>query len=124
MATLHYRMNPLGSNLWWAWDIIALIITFVVIQALVLVNGRLQKRELLLTYITRKIIHIFAAPLFAVCWLLYSGSGAMAGKLAALQPAHEAVDHGLRVHVLTMMKKGRLLAALSEKKGAGTMIVP
>lgn len=73
---MHYSMNPLGANLWWLWDIIALIITFVVIQALVLVNGQLQKRELLPTYITRKIIHIFAAPLFVLCWQLYSGSGA------------------------------------------------
>jgi dolichol kinase len=68
-------MNPLGANLWWVWDIIALIITFMAVQALVLVNGFLQKRELLPTYVTRKIIHIFAAPLFLVCWQLYSGSG-------------------------------------------------
>ncbi|MFL7840510.1 MAG: diacylglycerol/polyprenol kinase family protein [Candidatus Promineifilaceae bacterium] len=73
---MHFSMNPLGANLWWVWDIIALLITFVVIQSLVLVNGQLQKRELLPTYITRKIIHIFAAPLFVLCWLLYSGSGA------------------------------------------------
>lgn len=73
---MHYSMNPLGANLWWVWDIIALVITFIVIQALVLINGQFQKRELLPTYITRKIIHIFAAPLFVVCWLLYSGSGA------------------------------------------------
>jgi dolichol kinase len=73
---MHYSMNPLGAGLWWVWDIIALIITFVVIQALVLINGQFQKRELLPTYITRKIIHIFAAPLFVVCWQLYSGSGA------------------------------------------------
>jgi len=73
---MHYSMNPLGPNLWWVWDIIALIITFIVIQALVLVNGQLQKRELLPTYITRKVIHIFAAPLYVLCWQLYSGSGA------------------------------------------------
>ena len=71
-----YSMNPLSPNLWWAWDIIALLITFAVIQALVLINGVFQKRELLPTYITRKIIHIFAAPLFLVCWLLYSDNGA------------------------------------------------
>lgn len=72
---MHHSMNSLGANLWWVWDIIALVITFVVIQALVLVNGFLQKRELLPTHITLKIIHIFAAPLFVLCWLLYSGSG-------------------------------------------------
>jgi phytol kinase len=73
---MSYSINPLGANLWWVWDIIALIITFIVIQTLVLVNGQFQKRELLPTYITRKIIHIFAAPFFLVCWLLYSGSDA------------------------------------------------
>ena len=67
-------INPLADNLAWVWDVIALIITFGVIQALVLVNGVLQKRELLPNYITRKIIHIFAAALYLVCWLLFSGS--------------------------------------------------
>ena len=67
-------INPLADNLAWVWDVIALIITFGVIQALVLVNGVLQKRELLPSFITRKIIHIFAAALYLVCWLLFSGS--------------------------------------------------
>ena len=57
-------INPLPDNLAWVRDVIALIITFGVIQALVLVNGVLQKRELLPSYITRKIIHIFAASLY------------------------------------------------------------
>ena len=68
-------INPLPDNLAWVWDIIALIITFGVIQALVLVNGALQKRELLPSFITRKIIHILAGPLYVICWLLFSGSG-------------------------------------------------
>lgn len=67
-------MNPLGGELAWLWDGIALLITFAAIQSLVLVNGTIQKREILPTYITRKIIHIFAAPLFVACWLLYSNS--------------------------------------------------
>jgi dolichol kinase len=58
----------------WVTDLVALLITFVAIQALVMINGALQKRELLPTYITRKIIHIFAAPIFVLCWMLYSGS--------------------------------------------------
>ena len=60
----------------WLQDALALILTVIAIQALVLVNGILQKRELLPTYITRKIIHIFAAPLFVSCWMLYSGAPA------------------------------------------------
>ena len=62
------HLNP------WLQDALALVLTVVAIQALVLVNGVLQKKNLLPTYITRKIIHIFAAPIFVLCWLLYSGA--------------------------------------------------
>ncbi len=61
----------------WVTDLVALLITFAVIQALVLANGALQKRELLPTYITRKIIHIFAAPIFVLCWMLFSGAASI-----------------------------------------------
>jgi dolichol kinase len=57
-----------------------------VIQALVLVNGALQKRAILPTYITRKIIHLLAAPLFVVCWLLYAGSGGSSRYFALVVP--------------------------------------
>ncbi|MEZ4831329.1 MAG: hypothetical protein R2873_04865 [Caldilineaceae bacterium] len=80
---MHLTLNPLGDNLSWLWDVIALVITFGVIQALVIVNGVLQKRELLPTYITRKIIHIFAATLFVICWLLFSGSDGVTRYIAA-----------------------------------------
>jgi len=73
------HLNP------WLQDALALVLTVVAIQALVLVNGFLQKRELLPTYITRKIIHIFAAPIFVLCWLLYSGAPA-SRFFAALVP--------------------------------------
>ena len=69
----------------WVTDLVALLITFVAIQALVMINGALQKRELLPTYITRKIIHIFAAPIFVLCWMLYSGS-ASSRLFAAVVP--------------------------------------
>ena len=72
---MHAILNPFGPNLAWLWDLIALLITFAVIQVLVIVNGILQKRNLLPTFITRKIIHIFAATLYVICWLLFSGSG-------------------------------------------------
>lgn len=87
---MYYTFNPLSENLAWAWDIVALILTFIVIQTLVLVNGFLQKRELLPTYITRKIIHIFAAPLYLVCWLLFSGGGASRYLAAAVPLAFVA----------------------------------
>ncbi|MFX1318357.1 MAG: diacylglycerol/polyprenol kinase family protein [Promethearchaeota archaeon] len=57
----------------WAWDIIALVITFLVILILIRVNDILRKREIIPIYISRKVIHIFAAPIFLVCWLLFSG---------------------------------------------------
>ncbi len=64
------HLNP------WLQDVLALVLTVVAIQALVLVNGVLQKKNLLPTYITRKIIHIFAAPIFVLCWMLYAGAPA------------------------------------------------
>lgn len=95
-----YSMNPLGDQWALLWDLIALVITFLAIQALVIVNGILQKRALLPTFITRKIIHLFAATLFVVCWLLYSGS-ASSRYLAMLVPLafilqFTAIGFGLR----------------------------
>lgn len=69
-----YSLNPLGTQLALRWDIIALVVTFLAIQALVMVNGVLQARALLPTFVTRKIIHLFAATIFVICWLLYSGA--------------------------------------------------
>jgi len=57
----------------WAWDIIALVITFLAILVLIRVNDILRKREIIPIYVSRKVIHIFAAPVFLVCWLLFSG---------------------------------------------------
>lgn len=51
-------------------------------------------------------------------------SGAMAGKLTAVQPARDAIASGLRVHVLSMTSKGNLLKMLNSEQASGTMIVP
>lgn len=59
----------------WIWDIIALIITFVLILVLIRVNDILRKREAVPIYVSRKVIHTFAGPVFLVCWLLFSGDG-------------------------------------------------
>jgi dolichol kinase len=59
----------------WMWDIIALIITFFLILMLIRINDILRKRELVPIYVSRKVIHTFAGPLFLVCWLLFSGDG-------------------------------------------------
>jgi dolichol kinase len=65
--------NPLGPNLVVIWDIIAMVISFVAVLLVVVINGSIQKSGKLSTNVTRKIVHIFAAPVFLVTWLLYSG---------------------------------------------------
>lgn len=53
-------------------DIIAVVITFILIQAFILFNDWLKKNEIVSTTVTRKMIHIWAAPIYTICWLLYS----------------------------------------------------
>jgi phytol kinase len=65
--------NPLSSDLAWVWDIIALVISFIAVMAVVQINGILQKRNLLPTIVTRKLVHILVAPVFILTWPLYSG---------------------------------------------------
>lgn len=65
--------NPLSSDLAVVWDIVALIISFVAVMAVVQINGVLQKKEMLTTVVTRKLVHIFVGPVFLVTWMLYSG---------------------------------------------------
>ncbi len=57
----------------WAWDIFALLLTFLAILILIRINDMLRKREIIPIFVSRKVIHIFAAPIFLVCWLLFSG---------------------------------------------------
>lgn len=64
--------NPLPG--WgWAWDIVAFIISFIVILMLVQINARIEKSGALSTTVTRKVIHTFAAPLWVLTWMLFSG---------------------------------------------------
>lgn len=50
-------------------------------------------------------------------------SGAMAGKLDAVQPAVEAIEGGMQVHVLSMLQAGNLRDLLSGQ-AVGTQLVP
>ena len=50
-------------------------------------------------------------------------SGAMEGKLAAIQPARDAIAAGLRVYVISMRNEGNLLALLNGERGIGTQVV-
>ncbi|MFW9986239.1 MAG: hypothetical protein ACFFDJ_06730, partial [Candidatus Odinarchaeota archaeon] len=81
-------VNPLiGFNVPnWAWDIIALILTFLFILILIRINDMLRKREIIPIFISRKVIHIFAGPIFLVCWLLFA-SDALSRYFAAVVPA-------------------------------------
>ena len=67
-------LNPFSENLAWLWDIIALVISLTCVMMVVQINGKIQKSGKLPTYVTRKIVHILAAPVFLLTWLLFSGS--------------------------------------------------
>ena len=76
--------NPLPG--WgWAWDIVAFIISFIVILMLVQVNARIEKSGTLSTTVTRKVIHTFAGPLWVLTWMLFSG-GMFSRWLAIIVP--------------------------------------
>lgn len=66
--------NPLGTGLEIVWDLIAMVISIVAVMMVVQINGAIQKSGKLSSDITRKIVHIFAAPVFLVTWILYSGT--------------------------------------------------
>ncbi len=65
--------NPLGPDLQLIWDIIAFFISFFLVLLVVMINGAIEKSGKVSADVTRKIVHIFAAPVFLVSWLLYSG---------------------------------------------------
>ena len=66
--------NPLSSDLAAVWDLIALLISFLAVMAVVQINGVLQKKEILPTVVTRKLVHLLVGPVFLATWLLYSGA--------------------------------------------------
>ncbi|MCK4384211.1 MAG: hypothetical protein KAW66_13010, partial [Candidatus Lokiarchaeota archaeon] len=64
--------NPIGNDLVFVWDIIATVISIVILLALVQINALMQKKGVS-QIITRKFVHIFAGPIFVVTWMLFSG---------------------------------------------------
>lgn len=66
--------NPLGDGLSVVWDLIAVFISLVLVQLVVIVNAKIQKSGKLDQVITRKIVHIFAGPVFCISWMLFSGT--------------------------------------------------
>jgi len=65
--------NPFGSNLVFVWDLIATVISIVILLAIVQINAFLQKKGKVSQIITRKLVHILAGPVFVVTWMLFSG---------------------------------------------------
>lgn len=74
LSTSIISLNPFQQNLAWLWDIIALFISLFCVMMVVQINGKIQKSGKLPTYVTRKIVHILAAPIFLLTWLIFSGS--------------------------------------------------
>jgi dolichol kinase len=77
--------NPLGPGLELIWDIIAFIISFVVVLMVVQINAAIERSGKLSTIVTRKVIHIFVAPIALFCWMLFSG-GVFSRWIALLVP--------------------------------------
>ena len=65
--------NPIGNDLVFWWDLIAVVISIVILLALVQINAFLQKKGVVSQIITRKLVHILVGPVFVVTWMLFSG---------------------------------------------------
>jgi len=65
--------NPFGSNLVFVWDLVATVISIVILLAIVQINAYIQKKGKVSPIITRKLVHILAGPVFVVTWMLFSG---------------------------------------------------
>ena len=77
--------NPFDSSLAFVWDLIATVISVVLLLALVQINGLIQKKKVLSETVTRKIVHIFAGPIFVITWMLFSGED-ISQYIAAIVP--------------------------------------
>ncbi len=56
----------------WAQDIIVVVLTILAIQLFITLNDQIKSKGYLNTNVTRKFIHIFAAPIYIFMWMLYS----------------------------------------------------
>ena len=67
------------------WDIVAFFISLILVMMVVQINAAIEKSGKLSTTVTRKIIHIFAAPVWILSWMLFSG-GIFSRWLAIIVP--------------------------------------
>lgn len=77
--------NPFGSSLAFVWDLIAAVISIVILLAIVQINAYMQKKGKVSQIITRKFVHILAGPVFVVTWMLFSG-GIVSHYIAVIVP--------------------------------------
>ncbi len=77
--------NPFGNSLAFLWDIIATVISIVILLAIVQINAYMQKKGKVSQIITRKFVHILAGPVFVVTWMLFSG-GIISHYIAVIVP--------------------------------------
>lgn len=77
--------NPFGENWSLIWDLIAMILSIIAVMIVVQINGAIQKSGKLSQIVTRKIVHIFAGPVFILTWLLFSG-GIFSRYIALIVP--------------------------------------
>lgn len=66
-------LNPLGSSSVLLWNLIAMVLSIIAVMMVVQINGAIRKSGKLSANVTRKVVHIFAAPVFALTWYLYPG---------------------------------------------------
>jgi EamA domain-containing membrane protein RarD len=65
--------NPLGDGLSVVWDLIAVFISLVLLQLVLILNAKIQKSGKIYQVITRKIVHIFAGSVSIISWMLFLG---------------------------------------------------
>jgi len=66
--------NPIGSGLALVWDFVAMVVSIIAVMMVVRINAAIRHREALSSDVTRKLVHIFAAPVFSITWFLYAGT--------------------------------------------------
>ncbi len=61
--------NPFDSSFAFVWDLIATVISIVILLAIVQINAYMQKKGKVSQFITRKFVHILAGPVLNVILL-------------------------------------------------------
>lgn len=81
-------VNPLAifSIPDWTWDIILMLVTFVLLLVLILISDMLHRRGTIPLDVSRKVFYIFAGPSFIICWLFFAGMY-LSRYMAAAVPA-------------------------------------